>query len=76
MCFLHQHDHVPILLDTGQLPKHQSQFKFELSRMLREDLEEVVKKAWKGGDKNVSSLEKWQANMKRLIRALRGWNMN
>lgn len=69
-------DHTPLLLDTDTFNFVESSFKFELSWLLREELEAIVLFVWELDVGTVSSIEEWQFRLRTLRRNLKGWNRN
>lgn len=67
-------DHTPLLISSGDIPRKPFIFKFENSWFQRQDLDEVVRRVWNKHYPGRSLLDIWQARIRALRKALKGWN--
>ena len=67
-------DHTPLLVSTNNASStFQTQFKFELGLLLRDDFCEMVADIWQNTTVSGSPIERWQMKIRRLRQHLRGW---
>jgi hypothetical protein len=68
------YDHTPLLCNTNNSSlASEPQFKFELGWLHREGFCDMVQDVWHSVHVEGSSLEGWQAKIRRLRQFLRGW---
>jgi hypothetical protein len=71
-------DHTPLLLDTGNASHrgNNSNFRFELSWLTRDDFHETITKVWQEENRGDTPMKKWQNKIRTVRRFLRGWAKN
>src|SRR4051812_4512706 len=70
-------DHTPIVWDSGlQISPRSSSFKMEKWWLLREDFRNLIEKTWNSVPNRGSSLDVWQAKIRKLRRITKGWSSN
>ena len=69
-------DHTPLLLTTGEKPKHPPIFRFENCWLLRPNLKHIIAREWNKSFRGRNLEDEWQNRMRNMRKSLQRWNRN